>query len=254
MIDFLEADEESALLRSGETCDRNRVVCAHLPIAAKFARAFASTRCDEEELKAVGALALTQAAATFDPNAETRFGSYAQVAVRRSVVRYLARNEHAVLNIPERVWHQIRAARMEVAERPYTGADPASRALVALGRDALSLNIPLADGGGELLDLLPADGATDGVVLVMVESSGRAHEIADLLLELNATERRVIQLRFGVVGGRRAEGRSVAEIAGELGCSDRHVRRIVVTSLAKLRRSMRRYHVMDSDGFDSRYL
>lgn len=229
MGDFLEAAEESELLRSEDSRARNRVVCAHLPIAKRLARLFASSRCDAEELRAVGALALVEAALRFDPERGQRFGPYASVAVQRAIVRHLAKNGHSVLQIPERVWDQIRKA------RDLGQCDEASRRLIALGTPGLSLNMKLPNGG-ELVDLLPSGGEIDGVVEVVVTSL-RDFDVSEVLSRLNSGQsREIVELVFGLGGDRP---RTYAEVAEILGVSVSTVSRLLGVALAQLRHPLR---------------
>jgi RNA polymerase primary sigma factor len=92
-------EEERALAirgRSGDAAARNELVRRHLGLVIAFARKQARGAVRLEELVQEGNLGLMRAAAKFDPNAGTRFATYALWWIRAYVWKYLKQARSAV--------------------------------------------------------------------------------------------------------------------------------------------------------------
>jgi RNA polymerase primary sigma factor len=108
------------------------------------------------------------------------------------------------------------------------------RDLVRRSRQPLSLATPVGPDDAELGDLLedkesitPADAAATAVL---------RNDIETLIETLTARERRVVQLRYGLIDGRE---RTLNEIGNRVGVSRESIRQIEIAALVKLREPSR---------------
>jgi RNA polymerase primary sigma factor len=92
-----EAERELGLrARDGEAAARDELVRRHLGLVVGFARRQARGRVPLDELVQEGNLGLMRAAEKFDPDAGTRFATYASWWIRAYVWKYLKQARSAV--------------------------------------------------------------------------------------------------------------------------------------------------------------
>src|SRR5579859_162404 len=102
-----------------------------------------------------------------------------------------------------------------------------------ISRDVVSLETPIGEEGEtELGHLIPDSGAESP--LAAAEESDLKLRVEAALDELEARERRVVQLLFGLVDGHQ---RTLDEIARRLGTNREVVRKLEREGLQKLRRA-----------------
>ena len=106
------------------------------------------------------------------------------------------------------------------------------RTLRLAAREPVSLDLPIGDDdGGRLGDLIedsdPGPGAS------RLRRGGAQTEIESILTALTPRERRVIQLRFGLVDDHQ---RTLEEVGRRLGVTRERARQIETTALRRLRR------------------
>ena len=154
-------------------------------------------------------------------------------------------NTSRTIRVPVHI--EQRQRRLARAERDLTnklGRDPTDEELATAAEMELdevfelreapqavtSLDRPVGDDGEtELGDLLPSDQAEPGEELVEGE---RMDSLAGALDELPDSERRVIELRYGLEDGQE---KTVAAIARELGVTKEQANRLEREALARLR-------------------
>jgi len=144
-----EAERELGLrARAGEAAARDELVRRHLGLVIGFARRQARSKVPLEELVQEGNLGLMRAAEKFDPDAGTRFATYASWWIRAYVWRYLKQARSTV--------------------RPRSGT-------VALQDVSLDATI---DEDGELsrLDLIEDDGPAPDEAYASSEADRRLRE------------------------------------------------------------------------------
>jgi len=112
------------------------------------------------------------------------------------------------------------------------------RVLTRASRSSLSLNEPVdANGDSELGDLLEQTGIPDTDELLLRESF-TTRALSDALSELPERERRVLELRFGLIDDQPKTLREIGEI---MDLSRERVRQIESRALNKLRRSHKKH-------------
>jgi len=100
-----------------------------------------------------------------------------------------------------------------------------------LAWDAVSLETPISDESDTELGHMLEDENAESPVDAASDSDMR-RQLDDVLQTLDPRERRVVQLRFGLVDGHQ---RSLDEVARRLGVNREQVRKMERTALDKLR-------------------
>lgn len=237
--------ELAARIERGDLVAKNRMIEANLRLVVHVAKRFQrdGSGLTLQDLIQEGTIGLVRAVEKFDYRLGHRFSTYATLWIRQSVGRALA-DKGRVVRLPVPVAQRVR--RIEVADRVLTarlGAAPTTAELAAdlgwdpeeverlrgTGRRAASLDAPVGEDGEHALgDLLPAQIPTpEDAALAGAERDG----ITAALRCLPATERRVLELRFGL-GGEAPH--TVGETASTLGVKPHQVRRVEDRALRAL--------------------
>ena len=102
-------------------------------------------------------------------------------------------------------------------------------------REPLSLNSPIGEEEdvqlGDFVEDKEATAPSEAVSLTMLHT-----EVEDVLDSLTPRERRVLQLRFGLIDGRQ---RTLEEVGKRFGVTRERIRQIEVKALRKLRHPSR---------------
>jgi RNA polymerase sigma factor (sigma-70 family) len=212
---------------------RQRFIAANLRLVGLVVRSFSGRGGGSADLYQEGCLGLIAAVARFDHRRGTRFSTYALFWVRASVGAAAARAV-GVAQLPTSRAEQLRAARGHEAELAQTlGRTPSVGELAAsLGRTPSWTAALLAARPPQPLD------AVDPATLDRAEApatalgSGGSGWVRELLDDLAAEERRVIELRLGFA---ERDPCSRAEVARRLQQPVSRVRRIERRALERLR-------------------
>ena len=209
---------------------RNRLVRSHqrlvAPVARHYARQCAESR---EDLEQVGSLGLIRAAELYRAASGVPFSAYARRHIRGAILHYL-RDAAPLVRPPRQLQERrLQLARAEAALLGQLGRPPQAEELrQAIGLSAVQWRRMLESAGcgqrlwlaPEALALLPAPESPD-----QPEPDPRLEG----LRQLPADDRRVLEQ---VV----LRGRSLREVAGQLGVSAATVHRRLHRGLAELRR------------------
>jgi len=188
------------------------VVRAHMPFVAHMARRYRDRGVPLEDLVAEGAVGLLKAIRRFDPNAGTRFTTYASFWIRKGII-------DALLERP-RVVHLPRYAREQGKPFPR---EVSLDAPVKTAETTSTWSERLADRGSRA--------AFD--VLADREEHRRLRR---LVLDLTPREQVVLAERFGLHGG---PARTLGDVGASMGLSKERVRQIESGALSRLRRRLR---------------
>ncbi|HZO61043.1 MAG TPA: sigma-70 family RNA polymerase sigma factor [Solirubrobacterales bacterium] len=244
---LLTAAEEVELakrIERGDLAAKERMIHSNLRLVISIARKHQNLGLPLGDLIQEGIVGLIRASEKFDWRRGFKFSTYATLWIRQSMQRALS-NTSRTIRVPVHI--EQRQRKLARAERDLTnklGRDPTDEELAQAAEMELdevlelreapqavtSLDRPVGDDGEtELGDLLPSDQIDPGEELLEGE---RMESLAGALDELPDTERRVIELRFGLTDGQE---KTVAAIARELGVTKEQANRIENAALARLR-------------------
>lgn len=197
----LEKAEEAALIErlTGGDREAERALIEHnLRLVAHIARKYAQDGVEQDDLISIGSLGLIKAVQTFRPEAG-RLTAYASRCIENEILMFFRadRKHRGVLLLGE-----------------------------SLGQDGDGNEVQLEELLGTEPDLVP------GTAETAIESS-RALRLMQTALD--AREREVVRLRYGLTDG---DPRPQHEVAARLGISRSYVSRIEKKALEKLRRAL----------------
>ena len=229
----------AALLRryhkDSDTGARQRLIELYLPLVESFARRYARSSNDYDDLYQVGCIGLINAIDRFDLERGEELTAFAVPNITGEIRRYL-RDRGASVKLPRRVL-ELRAAvaRAQPELTAQLGRAPTNAELacelgaaqgdVALALEAarasVALELPSESGGEDDRGERSLDAAEDRLFL------------SDAFRGLDERERRVLFLRH-------VQDLDPNEIASELGISRRQVSRVTQDALMKLRSGLER--------------
>ncbi|MCR2813971.1 sigma-70 family RNA polymerase sigma factor [Microbacterium sp. zg.Y1090] len=223
--------------------ERNRLIEENLPLAGYLAREVHSraTHVPQEELAAVGALALVTAAAAFDPTLGVPFGAYARRRILGAFADEMRSMDWATRGIRKRI-KEVTAVRDTLT--------------AALGRTATPDEIATAAGLPRETVLESLDDAArtvtsldDASVLAVPSDIALPEESATLRERREILTRAVAALpdrMRAIIQAVYIDERPVKQIAEELGVSHSAVSQQRAEAVRLLRDAMERFH-LDGD-------
>jgi RNA polymerase sporulation-specific sigma factor len=193
----LSAEEEAELIANLDTDKRFRSVLVerNLRLVVYIAKKFENTGIGMEDLISIGTIGLMKAANTFRPDKNIKLATYASRCIENEILMFIRKSGNL--------------------------------------RTELSIDEPLSTDydGNELLlsDVLGTDedSATRGL-----EEDEEKKIIYAALATLSPREKEIIELRFGLSGGKEMTQKDVADV---LGISQSYISRLEKRILARLR-------------------
>lgn len=197
----LSSDEEAKLLErmaAGDREARNILVERNLRLVAHIVKKFDNTGEDADDLISIGTIGLIKAINTFDPGKQTRLATYAARCIENEILMHL---------------RSSKKTRSEVLLYDPIGADKEGNEIT-------------------LLDIL---GTEPDAVIDTVEWQLEHEKLHRIMQRLTRRERRILELRYGLLDGVRQTQR---DISRALGISRSYVSRIEKRAITKLQREM----------------
>jgi len=250
-VDLLTHEEEIELARRIEMNDdeaRQKLVEANLRlVVANALRYVGPSSMSFLDLIQEGNMGLIRAVEKYDYRRGTRFSTYATWWIRQSLSRGLAQKEDTirkpmhmvdsirkVINTSRSLGQKLgREATSREIAREMELPEKTVREIISYSREPLSLNSPIGDDENRSLSDLIED-SDSASTEENVTYSLLKREICETLTMLDPRERRVIELRYGLIDGHR---RTLKALGEELGITRERVRLVELTALRKIRNS-----------------
>lgn len=237
------AEEKSVAeaIKAGDRDARSRMIKANLRLVVKIARDYAGRGLSLDDLIGEGNLGLIRAAEDFDPSFGTRFSTYASYWIKQAI-RHALTNTTATIRLPAHMVTLL--SKWRKAERALTrefgqaatfdqvavtlGLSDAQRVLVERAKRASQLRLEGGDDEGWSPD--EAGDHHEGPDAALEAADERRH-LLGRLERLDARERIIVSLRFGLDGD---DPMTLKEVGRRLGVTREWVRKIEVRAVKKL--------------------
>jgi RNA polymerase sporulation-specific sigma factor len=186
------------MIKSGNPLGRQKLIEHNLRLVVYVSKRFSSTDIDVDDLISIGSLGLIKAVNTFNSDKNIKLATYASKCIENEILMYLRK--------------------------------------ISKQKQMISLDEPLnVDSEGNelvLFDLLPAEDVSPQDDM---EKSTEKKILWRVLNRLDAREREIMVMRFGLSGG---EELTQKEVADSLGISQSYISRLEKKIVVRIRKEM----------------
>lgn len=199
----LSQDEEYYLLeklKSGERAVKTVLIERNLRLVVYIARKFENTGIYIDDLVSIGTIGLIKAVNTFDPHKNIKLATYASKCIENEILMFLRRN------------NKVKAE--------------------------VSFDEPLnVDWDGNELLLSDVLGTENDLVLKNIEAEVERKLLYSAMEKLNRREKKIMELRFGLLGH---EEKTQKEVAYMLGISQSYISRLEKRIIKRLKKEIKK--------------
>ena len=250
LLTIQEEIQLAAKIKRGDMKARAKMIKANLRLVVKIAHDYGNLGLPLLDLVSEGNIGLMKAVERFDPAKGGKLSTYAAWWIKQSIKRALA-NQSKTIRLPVHLVDKIaKVKRLAMAMSEELGREPTDDELaeeVGISAAKLSqlrtvsirpasLDAPINDDDGtEFGELVGDDSAVDPAE--NLSEKNLQEEVSDLLGVLDARERKIINSRFGLDGGK---ARTLEEVGQKFGVTRERIRQLQNIALAKLRRALRK--------------
>ncbi len=246
LLTFEDEQRLARLIARGDKEARSRMIEANLRLVVSMGKRYINRGLPFADIIEEGNIGLIRAVEKFDYKRGLRFSTYAVWWIRQAIERAIACQVKIIrlpIHVGEDVYRYMRAVRKLVQElkrepSPEETAKKikisvqAARALSQVSREVHSLDMLISDNGEDTLKDVLEDEQTPPPDTAPQEA-GRRKQIEEWVSGLPETERKVIELRYGL--GQRPP-LTLNTIGKQFGITRERVRQIERNSIKRMRK------------------